>query len=92
MSRSYKKAPILKDNVGSKVSKRFANKTVRHAKHVSNGAFYRRMYESWDIHDYVFYRPLQQELDKWEADHKRWVDPKTKQSIRNRWAKWYYRK
>ena len=92
MSRSCKRTPILKDHTSSKVSKRFANKAVRHARHIRNGAFYRRIYESWDIHDYLFYQPSQWELDKWEANHKRWIDPTNEQAIKNRWAKWYFRK
>lgn len=55
MSRSYKKHPIVKvapkDGTNEK---KFANRKVRRYKQViSNGKSYQKLYESWDIHDYV---------------------------------------
>lgn len=60
MSRSYKKTPIVKDNAGGrKSSKRFANKKVRREKYLSNGKEYRKVYNTWDIYDYVSYCTLE---------------------------------
>lgn len=53
MSRSYKKTPILKDS--NKSMKKFANKRVRKRKNFSvNGKAYRKIFNSYDICDWVF--------------------------------------
>lgn len=58
MSRSRKKHPIHKDH--SINGKRLANKTVRRfikkLESVPEGKWYRRIYDSWNITDWV-YRP-----------------------------------
>jgi len=57
MSRSYRK-PWCVDGYGTKgkkISKRFANKTVRNADDVPNGKAYRKYFESWNISDYRFF-------------------------------------
>lgn len=56
MSRSFKKNLILKDSSGNsyrKWAKRQANKKVRKTKKVANGKQYRKVFETWDINDYV---------------------------------------
>lgn len=59
MSRSFKRNPILKDNKnGRKLAKRQANKKVRrHLKDNFNltlrGKLYRKIYNSYDIYDYI---------------------------------------
>ena len=55
MSRSYKKNPILTDGRNGQVwAKRLANKKVRkYKKQLANGKSYRKLFESWDIHDWV---------------------------------------
>lgn len=59
MSRSYKKVPIVKDNRrGRKFAKRKANKKVKnHLKNndLANGSSYRKVYNPWDIYDWVDY-------------------------------------
>lgn len=55
MSRSYKKVPIIKiaPKDGTE-EKKFANKKVRRCKEtIPNGKAYRKLFQSWDIHDYV---------------------------------------
>ena len=54
MSRSYKKHPWYTDGRNGQVkSKRFANKKVRKYKNkISNGNFYKRLFCSYEIHDY----------------------------------------
>lgn len=55
MSRSYKKHPWYTDGKNGQVkSKRFANKAVRNYKgKISNGSFYKRIFCSYEIHDYI---------------------------------------
>lgn len=59
MSRSRKKVPIMKDNGKSnKADKRCANKKVRSwlkssDEHIANRKSYRKIFESWDIADYI---------------------------------------
>ena len=57
MSKSYKKTPIIKDNTGTKQLqwyKRHANKTVRRTADIANGKAYKKVYCTWNIHDYSF--------------------------------------
>lgn len=55
MSRSYKKNPIYTDGrtPTPKKSKKYANKKVKHTSNLPNGKAYKKVYESYDIHDYV---------------------------------------
>lgn len=94
MSRSYKQMPIVKDGTpGSRrKAKRLANKVVRRSQYVADGKYYCRLYESWNIYDYAFHRPLWCEFEQWEEEHGRWIEPDGQQAVKNRWAKWYFRK
>ena len=55
MSRSYKKNPICSDRPnGAKYWKRLANKKVRKQNiHFSKGKKYKKVFNSWEIHDYI---------------------------------------
>ena len=55
MARSVKKNPIYTDGQkGQKIPKRFANKIVRKYKDtIPKGKAYKKLYCSWNIHDYV---------------------------------------
>ena len=57
MSRSYKHTPIVTDSSkhGAKWSKRQANHKVRHTFDVPNGKAYRKVYNPWNIRDYIWY-------------------------------------
>ena len=59
MSRSYKHTPMYTDRThGAKWWKRQANRKVRHyKKELDNGRMYKKIYESWEIHDWVSYCP-----------------------------------
>lgn len=105
MSRSYKKNPIVKDGRSGKVGKRFANKKVRRYKgELPDGKAYRKLYESWDIHDWVFRETLQEHRDRYESDLKAYLnggsqyDPRDTSKRYNRryddnhWAKYFKRK
>lgn len=60
MSRSRKKHPVVKDfsrgNNGTRWDKRQASKRVRrHKGPIPDGCGYKKLYPSWNIHDYVSY-------------------------------------
>jgi hypothetical protein len=57
MSRSYRK-PYWTEGYGGvhrRFAKRQASKQVRKAKFVGDSAYYKRLYNSWDICDFKFY-------------------------------------
>jgi hypothetical protein len=54
MSRSRKKHPIVKDCISG--GKKEANRKVRRTLNVPNGKAYRKVYDSWNISDWRFYR------------------------------------
>ena len=58
MSRSYKKLPVCKDGgpKWNKFAKRVANKKVRNTPVIPNGRAYKKVYETWNIHDWVSYK------------------------------------
>ena len=71
MSRSFKHNPIYTDggHKGQIISKRFANKTVRNYKHkIANGKAYKKLFCSWDIHDFIMRRPWEEAKKAWEED------------------------
>ena len=56
MSRSYKHSPVYTDRkCGAKWWKRQANRKVRNHKDVLNNKSYRKIYNPWEIHDYIIY-------------------------------------
>ena len=68
MSRSYKKTPIVKDGgKSSKKSKRLANKKVRRNtdKLAIKGKSYKKIYNSWDINDYISYWSEKDAIKDW---------------------------
>ncbi|QUH21925.1 hypothetical protein [Alkaliphilus sp. B6464] len=82
MSRSFKRTPVMKTGAqGSrKFSKRESNKKVRRYNNViTNGKAYRKLYNSWNIYDYIFYVP-------W-SNHENYL-----YRSKNEWEKYYYRK
>ena len=70
MSRSYKKHPYTKDGGPTRVkfAKREANKKVRRTGDIPNGKSYRRVFEPWDIHDYVNYWSWEEAKKDWEEN------------------------
>jgi hypothetical protein len=61
MSRSIRK-PYWTEGYGGKwrsFSKRQASKKVRQTKFIGNNAYYKRIYESWDICDFKFLEPIE---------------------------------
>lgn len=70
MSRSYKKQPYTKDGGPTRVkfAKRKANKKVRRTNDVPSGKSYRRVFEPYDIHDYINYWPWHEAKEWYEAN------------------------
>ena len=69
MSRSTKKVPINKDHNSGKWGKKQANKKVRKEKDVpSKGKDYKKIYQSWNIHDYISYYTREQAILDWEEE------------------------
>ena len=70
MSRSYKKNPYCTDGSPhtTKESKKFANKKVRNYEDIPNGSAYKKVSESWDIHDYVSNRTWEEAQADWEKN------------------------
>lgn len=51
MSRSFKIPRFHDSGEGKKYSKNRASRKVRHSKIISNGGFYKKLYEQWNIID-----------------------------------------
>lgn len=101
MSRSYKKTPITKDGHSGKFGKKVANRKVRQYKgDLADGKSYRKIYESWDIHDMIIRYPLSQLRIEQESEEKAIENngvPEYRKNRRyymteHRWAKHYKRK
>lgn len=97
MSRSYKKSPVLTDGKRktTKESKRFANKTVRHYKKgISNGKAYRKLFCSYDIHDWVSYWSWHQAKKEYESGELVYLQDKypTLNKFYQYWKKYQKRK
>lgn len=78
MSRSHKKVPVVKDEQHNKCKiKRRASKVVRHNWNLPDGCDYKRLFDSWDINDYV--------ARLWPLS--KWHDPPTDEIVRRFWNK-----
>ena len=70
MSRSYKKFAGYSDysrgRTGTKLSKRIANKKVRHRKNIANGGSFKKVSCSYDIRDWIY-------IYYYESDY-RWME------------------
>ncbi len=105
MSRSYKRNPVVKDGKSGRIGKRFANKKVRRYKgEIPNGKGYKKIYESWNIHDYAFRDTYEDHRKRFEAALKAYLNGGSNNDPRdtskwynfkyddNRWAKYCKRK
>ena len=92
--------PICKDHPTGKWGKKQANKAVRRNKNSSlKGKSYKKVYDSWDIHDYISFYPKEQAIKDWyEEEHRpdlsRWRHKKYKTLERwlLAWEKMMYNK
>ena len=55
MSRSYRHNPIIKDgeSASNRFHKRQANKKIRNSDQLFKNSEYKKLYEQWNIHDYI---------------------------------------
>ncbi|WP_223070222.1 hypothetical protein [Paenibacillus caui] len=95
MSRSVKKSPVWTDHhtPGTRWSKRQASKAVRRfTGDVQNGKWYRKLFCSWDICDYRFFKTRQQAIHEWKTS--RWQRDRllTQAEVIKDWDKLYRRK
>ncbi|TDF95472.1 hypothetical protein [Paenibacillus piri] len=95
MSNSVKKSPVSTDHrtPGTRWSKRQASKTVRRfTGDVQNGKWYRKLFCSWNICDYRFYKTKQQAIHEWKTS--RWLRNRllTQEEVIKDWEKFYRRK
>lgn len=73
MSRSKRRTPIVKDHNSGKWGKKQANKKVRREKDFDGkGSSYKKIYNSWDIHDYISYYSKEEAINDWEREE---IDP-----------------
>ena len=97
MSRSHKKNPILTDGrkrKGQVEIKRIANKRVRnYDKELPNGKAYRKLFPSWDIHDWISRYTVKdaEELYK-DSTYLQKKYPTFKEYYDKYYKKYYYRK
>lgn len=78
MSRSYKKFPLLTDNLwgkSCKKGKQFANRRIRHKLKqnpyidIENGNYYKKLgLDSWDLYEYKSHHTKQDTIQEWEKD------------------------
>ena len=98
MSRSYKKNTFCSDySPLNKWGKRIANKSVRrHKDYLANGNSYRKVYDSWNIHDWKIYES-ENYARKWfhlnkHNFKKHKADLTEQQYIDRYWKKYFKRK
>ena len=71
MSRSYKKVPVVRDHDSGKNGKRFANKAVRKKEEDAlKGKEYKKVYPSYNIHDYRAFYPKEEAIKDWYEEEK----------------------
>lgn len=101
MSRSFKRTPIVKDHRSGKPGKKFANRKVRRCKeHIANGKAYKKVFNSWDIHDVIIRYTWSQFKRRQESEEKAyinganpyWAMPSRYRMDENSWARYYRRK
>ena len=97
MSRSYKKHPIVKESA-RRVSHRFKGKTLAsravRRNEIPNGkSGYKKVYCSWNVHEYAFYESEYEVRKEWDSKdsylHKHY---KTYKQALQDWKKNYKRK
>lgn len=96
MSRSYKHTPVITDCSGrphiAKYYKRQANRKVRHTFDVLNGKQYRRVYNSWNIRDFISYWPQSAAIKRYNRYYDLYGNQTLEEYINKVWKKYYFRK
>ena len=107
MSRSYKKNPFYKDQCSRKFGKKLANRRVRAYLKDFNNVIkyksYRKVYDSWDINDYISYETKRDVIRRYKSylkeyenniyiyGHPPFEKPNLNEMLRN-WEKYHRRK
>lgn len=109
MSRSYKKHSFSTDGSPhhTKEMKRYANSKVRNTKGKFNGGSYKKIFCSYDIHDYIFRFSKKDAIKRWFDEengilngiykfHPKYSFHAKYKNLENylyhTWTKWYKRK
>ena len=97
MSRSYKKHPVITDGSAgiTKIFKRFANKKVRnYRKKIAKGKSFKRLFCSYDIHDYISRWSWAEAKKEYESDPYGYLKNEypTLKEFYKYWSKYYKRK
>lgn len=95
MSRSYKKTPIIKvAPFHAKWNKRQASKAVRRYRgKIPNGyAFLKKIYDPWDIHDYIIKETLSQAYRREYTYTRHVYRNRSREEIKQIWEKYFRRK
>lgn len=96
MSRSFKKNPIAKDIGFAQAGKTYANRRVRrNDDSAASRGMYKKIYNSWAIHDYISYCSKEQAIAQYRKreneEYFRKYFP-TLESFLECWEKGYRRK
>lgn len=98
MSRSYRKHPYLKDGNGGRhrvFAKKQANRVVRRASIVQNGMYYKKLFCSWNINDYISNETLNDFIRReWNYYYNGYfrTEIPDEEKVRIEWFKTYKRK
>lgn len=94
MSKSYKKNPVSNDHSAktTKGKKRQANKKVRNTKDIGQGNRYKKIYDSYDICDFILRYTWKEYLIAEEERVGRLLNKEEIQRLRNDWKRYYRRK
>lgn len=92
MSRSYKKVPCVKDN--QKAERKFANRKVRKFRgEIANGSSYKKLYDQYDICDWMITYNYHSYVKDKEAEEKAIINGGQKRIILDDYSykNWYKR-
>lgn len=96
MSRSFKKHPCATDGrAGRKIQKRWANRTVRGKEEIPNGGAYKKVFCSWNIHDYTLRWTWKEAKEEYEHGlNNTYLQERypTLKEFYRFWRKYYYNK
>ena len=104
MSRSFKKTPIEKFNCS--FAKKMAKRKVRRTEEVFSGGYYKKVFDSYDICEFTYYRPWDYARNFFESEYlkvinNKYLSEKEKEENlkwikenfnKKKWNKWFHNK